>query len=229
MAMFKVCWGDEKDLPKTYHSGYAYFVKDKGLLYIDTTDEEGGRICLNAAGANGLIVDGEIVESDQFVRISDMIDVEHGGTGKTTLTLNALLLGNGTDAVKELEVPTDNFIIGSENGVVAATAEKIRTLLQVNTVQEIDNKIKNATTVAYEATLDVESWVPGDGESTYTYENEQLKCGKNGDVPPLITFSDNQEEYSKIESAEATKGQGIVFHIKETPQNPISIIIIDQM
>lgn len=229
MAMFKVYWGEKKDLPKTYHAGYAYFTTDDGMLYIDTTDEAEGRVEINAKGATGLIRDGQFIDADQFVDVDDVIDVEHGGTGKESVTKDSLLVGDGINPLKELAVPAGSMVAGDQTaGLKALTAEEVRTLLNLYTKEETENKIKDATTVAYEATLTVEGWSEDGEEYSQTYEQSQLQCGAYGDVPPIVTYRDNLEEYSKIDRAEATAKSGVKFYIKEPPKNAINIIVIDQ-
>jgi hypothetical protein len=81
----------------------------------------------------------------------------------------------------------------------------------------------------FTTTLTTSGWtLSNDGaEYIYTYSNTELTCGAEGDIPPMITYSSNQEEYSKITSAEATAGTGIEFRIPEKPSADIGLIIID--
>lgn len=87
--------------------------------------------------------------------------------------------------------------------------------------------INAATSVAYTTTLYASGWVTSGDTSTYTYSNTSLTCGKDGNVPPIVTYTDNLDDYSKIDSAEATAGVGITFTTSETIDNDINIIIID--
>jgi hypothetical protein len=52
LALFKISRGNVKDLPKTYNDGYCYVTIDEKKMYIDTTNDSSGRICLNAAVAD---------------------------------------------------------------------------------------------------------------------------------------------------------------------------------
>lgn len=101
-------------------------------------------------------------------------------------------------------------------------------LRAANGTDEVDyDDVIAATSVAYEATLYASGWVANSGTYTYTYSNTDLTCGKAGDVPPIVTYTSNLDEYSKIDSAEATAGVGITFTASEAFSNDIGIIIID--
>ena len=54
MALFKILKGKAENLPSEYHAGYMYITEDTGLIYLDTTDTAGGRICLNSEAATKL-------------------------------------------------------------------------------------------------------------------------------------------------------------------------------
>lgn len=56
MALFKINKGSKKNLPTTYNDGYCYFTTDDGKFYIDTSDDETGRVLLNAGTADALTV-----------------------------------------------------------------------------------------------------------------------------------------------------------------------------
>ena len=305
MALFKIYRGDRDDLPggadgKTpegtnkLHDGWAYFCMDTGELFIDA--DFGGstglkRVQVNALAATKLSNGTDTIEIDDIVLTSDTIDVEHGGTGRDTLTLNAVLVGNGTDIVKMIPANLGAFFVDTVNGepkfgvlpvgqggigantltnggilkgngtnavtalvgtgaLYAATsgapqfgnlpltmggtggnsAASARTNLSVYSKDEVDQALANATTVAYSTTLEAAEWVANsDGGFVYTYANTALKCGKNHDVPPEVTFTSNREEYNKINYAMADAGVGIKFYIDKVPTDDIGIIVIDQL
>jgi hypothetical protein len=52
LALFKIFKGLKANLPKTYNDGYCYVTTDDGKMYIDTTNDASGRICLNAGHAD---------------------------------------------------------------------------------------------------------------------------------------------------------------------------------
>ena len=56
MALFKIAKGEFANLPKTYNEGYVYLTTDTNKFYIDTTDNEDGRIALNSEMADRLSV-----------------------------------------------------------------------------------------------------------------------------------------------------------------------------
>lgn len=82
----------------------------------------------------------------------------------------------------------------------------------------------------YDETIFASGWVAGDDETySYTYSNTSLVCGKNGDIPPIITYTSNLDEYSEIDSAEATAGVGITFYASKQFENDIGILILDHL
>lgn len=95
------------------------------------------------------------------------------------------------------------------------------------TAEEIQNKFKAVTTNAYTATLAAASWTASGDSYQYVYSNTNLKCGPNGNVPPIISYTSNQDEYSNITSATATPGTGITFISSKKPTAAIGIVIID--
>ena len=183
--------------------------------------------------------------------------VAQGGTGQKTLTVNALLLGNGTDAVKMVSIEKGAIVTGDSTdgvsgllgtgalfadvsgvpkfgtlpikagGTGATTAAAARTNLDVYSKSETDNKMDEVTTVSYTATLAQANWVHSGDTYTYSYSNTNLKCGKNGNVPPIISWISNHDDYNKIDSAQATVGSGITFTASKAIEGDIEIVIID--
>lgn len=101
-------------------------------------------------------------------------------------------------------------------------------LRAANGTDEVDyDDVIAATSVAYYPTLYASGWVANNGTYTYTYSNTDLTCGKDGTVPPIVTYRTNLDEYSKIDSAEATAGVGITFYASEAFSNDIDIIVTD--
>lgn len=234
MALFKIFRGPESGLNAIpCHNGYAYFTEDTGNLYIDIGDTPGSRVQVNAHAADvlrSIAADGTVteVDIDDILLKTATLTVAQGGTGRNTLTVNAILLGNGANSVKMVAVSDNQFVLGdSTNGVKGVTAATARQTLDVYDKTTVDNKITDATSVAYSTTLNVAGWTAVSGKFQFTYSNTNLKCGKNGDVCPIITYTSNQTEYSKINKATATPGVGIVFEIDEKPSSDIGIIIID--
>lgn len=258
MALFKIFRGPEDNLKSVpLHEGYAYFTEDKGNLFIDISNEEGGRLQVNAYAAQILKNDVTEIDVDDIFLKNMTATVAQGGTGRNTLTVNALLVGNGTETLKMIEIAAGSLVIGNkENGVTGlqgtgalyavttgaptfgtlpiqvggtggTTAAQARTNLDVYSKSETDNQITGSTSVAYTTTLAATSWVLNGDMYTQTYSNTSLTCGKAGNVPPIITYTSNLEEYSKIDYADATAGSGITFYTKDKPESDIAIVIID--
>ena len=228
MALFKILKGSSKTLPTKITEGYAYFTTDEGNLFIDISGTQ--RVQVNAKGAANLIRDGEYIEADQFVTIDDNINVAHGGTGATTLTANAVLIGNGTSTIKMVTIPAGQFVVGdATNGIAGKNAADTRSALDVYSKSEVDSKVSGATTIAYTTTLTATGWSGSGSSYTQTWLQSALKCGKNGNVPPIVSYTSNQAEYSKIDRAEATAGQGITFYSSVKPSANIGLVIVDMM
>lgn len=258
MALFKIYKGEEELLTQIpMHEGYAYFCEDTGNLFIDIFNDVGGRVQVNAYAASILKKDTQEIDIDDIFLKEMTATVAQGGTGHETLTVNALLIGNGADAVKMVSIDKGGIVIGDEtNGVTgllgtgalfadvsgtpkfgtlpikaggtgATTAAAARTNLDVYSKSETDNKIDEVTTVSYTATLAQANWMQSGDTYTYSYSNSNLKCGKNGNVPPIISWISNHDDYNKIDDAQATVGSGITFTASKAIEGDIEIVIID--
>lgn len=258
MALFKIFRGTEEKLKQVpCHEGYAYFTEDGAHLYIDIGNNTGDRLQVNAYAAEVLSNGTTEIDVDDVFLKTMTASVAQGGTGANSLTVNALLIGNGTDPVKMVSLDNGSIAVGdttngikglkgtgalfasteglpqfgtlpiSAGGTGGTTAAAARNSLEVYSKTETDNEVKKVTRVQYTTTLFANQWIQGSGNYTYSYANTQLTCGKGGDVPPTITYTSNRQEYNKILTADATPGTGIVFTIKDKPANDIGIIIID--
>lgn len=187
---------------------------------------------------------------EQITQIQEAIgdtqwDVAHGGTGQTSLTINALLIGNGTNAVKMVVAGQNEFVLGdSANGVKSVDgtgfmykalgnaptfldAAGVRNQIDVYNKTEVQDLVNGATTTVYSENIAAASWQASGSEFIYEYRNSALKCGADGNVPPIISPTSNVDEYSNITSAEANAGVGITFHIGARPSGSIGILIVD--
>ena len=259
MALFKIYRGEEELLTQIpMHEGYAYFCENSGKLFVDISNDVGGRVQVNAYAAQVLKKDATEIDVDDIFLKNMIASVAQGGTGQKALTVNALLVGNGTDAVKMVSIDQGAIVTGdTTNGVTgllgtgavfaevsgtpkfgtlpltaggtgATTAAAARTNLSVYSKSETDNKIDEVTTVSYTVTLAQANWVHSGDTYTYSYSNTNLKCGKNGNVPPIISCTSNHDDYNKInDDAQATVGQGIVFTASKAISGDIGIVIID--
>lgn len=246
MALFKIYSGTANEFPSNYalHPGYAYFFEDSGELVIDTNNER-----INVKVSQLIkTVNGEVT----FVDVDDVLTTVGDG-----LTKNAILVGDENNTVRAIAIAVGSVVIGdaangitgingtgalyattsgapsfgtlpmSAGGTGATTAATARTNLDVYSKGETNNKIDEAITLAYSATLAQANWVQSGDTYTYTYSNTNLKCGKNGNVPPIITWTSNQDDYNKIHDAQATVGTGIIFTANNAIEGDIGIIIID--
>jgi hypothetical protein len=121
------------------------------------------------------------------------------------------------------DIGTERKVINSD-GVVDDTNDITYTGEDITSIKS--NATAN-TMVAYTATLAAASWVSDTTGYKYTYSNTNLTCGASGSVPPIITYTSNQDEYNYIDSATATAKSNIVFHATSKPTSAIGIIIMD--
>ena len=247
MALFKIYSGTADEFPSNYalHPGYAYFFEDSGELVIDTNN---GRIDVKVSQLIKT-VNGEVT----FVDVDDVLTA----ADSNGLTKNAILVGGENNTVRAIAITAGSVVIGdatngvkgingtgalyattsgapsfgtlpiSAGGTGATTTAAARTNLDVYSKGETNNKIDEVTTLAYSATLAQANWVQSGDTYTYTYSNTNLKCGKNGNVPPIITWTSNQDDYNKIDDAQATVGTGIIFTANKAIEGDIGIIIVD--
>lgn len=252
MALFKIYHGTADDFESingfsnyAIHPGYAYFFEDSGELVIDS---ENGRYNVNA---KTLVKESEAGEVE-FIDAEDVLV-----SGDTGIIKNAILVGGENNTVRAIEISAGSVVVGdADNGVKglngtgalyaltagtplfgtlpiaaggtgATTASAARTNLDVYSKGETGNKIDEVTTLAYSVTLAQKNWVQSGETYTYSYSNANLTCGKNGNVPPIITWISNQDDYNKIDDAQATVGTGITFTSSKAIEGDIEIVIID--
>lgn len=204
---------------------------------------------------------GDEIDIDDIFLTNMTATVAQGGTGLKTLTANTLLVGNGTSPVKLVSLENGSVLVGDNTntvkglkgvgalfsstsgtpqigtlpialggtgGVTVATA---RQNLEVYSKKDVDDKMAEITTKAYTFTLRTDGWITSGGIVTYELSVTNLTCGKDGNVPPIITYITNKDEYSKIDEAEADPAtKKITFTIKtesNKPENDIQIIVVD--
>lgn len=246
MALFKIYSGTADEFPQDYalHPGYAYFFEDSGELVIDT---DAGRIDVKAT-----ILVKNSGDELEFIDVDDVLVA-----GADGITKNAILVGGDNNTVRAIAIANGDLVVGNtEDGVAglngtgalyastlgapqfgtlpitaggtgATSAVAARTNLDVYSKKETEDKVDEVTTLAYTTTLAASGWVASEDLYTYTYTNTDLKCGKNGNVPLIISYTSNKDDWSKVDSAEAEPGQGIIFTSSKAIEGDIGIVIID--
>ncbi len=91
------------------------------------------------------------------------------------------------------------------------------------TLEDIDS----VTSKAYSATLIASQWSKDGDKWRYCYRNRDIKCGSEGNIPPLIACTSGEKDYALIAGAEATSGVGIDFWAEGKPSGDISITVTD--
>lgn len=248
MALFKFAGTKEQLDTVATHNGFVYVCADGvdadesgnllGEWFVDI-----GNTRYRLAAAALIDPNGEIVNVNDLVLQGDILEVSQGGLGRNTVTQNALLVGGKNQDNEDIvaEIPAAAGVLQAANaettpnygtvpvifgGTGATTAAQARGNLDVFSKTEVDTR---AVSVSYTATLLAENWVE-DSENevfTYTLRETRLMCGNSGLVPPLITYTSNEEEYSEINGATATPGVGITFTAENKPTENIGIIIVD--
>ncbi len=204
---------------------------------------------------------GDEIDIEDVFLTTMTATVAQGGTGLKTLTANALLVGNGTDPIKLVSLENGTILVGDDTEVIkglkgvgalfsktsgtpeigtlpielggtgAITAAQARQNLEVYDKTAVDDKIDEVTTKAYSFTLRAAGWVTNGDVTTYELAVAGLTCGKDGNVPPIVTYVTNRDEYSNIDSAEADPvGKKITFTVntaKNKPTQDIQIIVVD--
>lgn len=251
MALFKIYSGTADDFNGingfsnyAIHPGYAYFFEESGEFIVDT---ETGRYSVNAATLiknNGTTI--EFIDVDEVLYSPDGITKNALLVGGDTNTVRAiaidagaLVMGDATNGVAGVlgtgalfatisGAPKFDTLPIEAGGTNATTVADARTNLDVYSKKETSDRVAVATSVVYTTTLTASGWSGNaDDGYTYSYANASVRCGANGDVHPIITYTSNREEYNYIDSAEATVGVGIVFTSPTKPENNIAISIID--
>lgn len=203
MALFKIFKGYEHELNAVpLHEGYAYFCTDTGNMFIDISEEPGGRVPINAYAAEVLRDGEDVIEIDDILLkdAENGVPIELGGTG-------------------------------------AISAEQARANLELYSKTEVENKVKDSTSVAYGVTLIASGW---EEDLSYTVYINDLQCGAAGDVPPIVTCIENLDDYAKLIEIETiaepavkdaegnivTNGY-IIFKAKKLPKADIRLIVVD--
>ncbi len=177
MALFKIYKGLESELPKTYHKGYAYFATDRGNLYIDIDSSAdfttGTRVQVNAGVAIALDNGTTHIEIDDIVLKKDIISVAKGGTGLSSLTVNAVLVGNGTNAVKMIPTANGAFyatganaapqfgILPKEQGGTGNASGEASSAVKLKTSRNIQTNLSNTVSAAFDGSQNIEPGIKG--------------------------------------------------------------------
>lgn len=235
MALFKHAGTSTELATKEQHDGFVYATVD----YIDDEDPSLGDqgvaqwwVDINGkryrvAAASLIDADGNIFSIEDFVKTSDSIDLEHGGTAST---------GDATRDVAAAAGARSNLNVYSKTETDDRYCQKTETYTRT----AIDTAIDALHTVAYSKSLVAGGWIAPTEEGGYytcTVAIAGLVCGKDGQVPPSITIDDPDDKetlqtmrdaWQKVDHAIANTETGqIVFYAEEAPETTIDLIITD--
>ena len=102
--------------------------------------------------------------------ITGTLTVAHGGTGKTTHTANAILTGNGTDAINNIATASGAFYATKANGVAqfgtlptgqGGTGNTNGTVAKLTTARKISTNLASTVTASFDGSADITPGVSG--------------------------------------------------------------------
>lgn len=146
--------------------------------------------------------------------------------------INGLVDNNGAQSsadattyktYSQKEITNRIYALIPDSQSAGATIENKTTFSQ----KQITTKLNEISSKKYTASLVASGWTSSGSNFIYAYDNTNLRCGKDGDLPPIIQCNSNQTEYNYITSANVTPGEGIEFVASEKPASAINITIID--
>lgn len=98
----------------------------------------------------------------------EFVGVAHGGIGVTTLTSNAILLGNGTDGIQSSAIGISGTTLSSTDSSLITIAEGL-TVTGTTTIQG-DLNVTGTTTTINSSTIEIASSFTFEGSSADDYE-----------------------------------------------------------
>lgn len=209
MASFKMLKGPETGLSKiALTEGQGYLTTDTNKLFFDIKIEGlVQRIQINSKYAKGLRGSSGTLEISDIALKSEITSLN---TSITNLSSDMTTAKSNITTLQSDMTTAKSNITNLQSGLNTA-----------------NTNINKATSNSYSITITPANWATSGSKFTYTYSNTAIRCGKTGSVPPIITYTSNQKEYSYIESAVATAGTGIVFTATTKPTSNIGLIIVD--
>lgn len=150
---------------------------------------------------------------------------------------------NGKDYLAYHYVYQGSHYLDILNIEPATNMATIRNQLQVYSKTEVDNKLADVnvkTYKSYAVTISSSGWITDEttGNYKYVYTNTALKCGSDGNIPPIISFGNIDEtgnpapssyldDYANIYGASCTAGTGITFYANAAVTNTLTLKILD--
>lgn len=183
MALFKILKGQEKNLPKDYHEGWAYITTDEGNFYVDISDSERIKIASVADEAIKATQDS----SNQNIASTYIKNLSL--TDSATAPKYVITKGNGTES--DLAIP----IAGTSYGGIVTAADQT-----LHGVKTFDSGIKVLGSASTKP-LQVQNIVGLNTDNTglnalyLQYGNntdDTIYLGANGDY----SFTENGGQYS---------------------------------
>lgn len=122
----------------------------------------------------------------------------------------------------------------SDTARICLNAEEADVLVSADgtlelTAEQINEAIGNITRKQTAHTLTVANWVTSGDKYQQVITIPTLTGGPDHTISPIISYTDNQAEYSKIESATADfTTHTITFIIPEVPTGDIPILVQDR-
>lgn len=119
---------------------------------------------------------------------------------------------------------------------VAADLNETISNLEQQEFNDLRDLLEITQPVAYQISIETGDWIPDEnGIYSYFYENDNIRCGLSGDVPPIINCLSGKGTYSVIDYADAivkdedNPNGGIRFFLKDgkSPKDDVQLIVVD--
>ena len=174
------------------------------------------------AGTNISIANGDGVSGNPTINFTGTLPVANGGTGKTSLTVNRVLLGNGTSAVQEVAPGTTGNVLTSDGTTwgssplptiptQASTAEIAAESAVTKYISP--DRIKNSPAVA-------KAWCVftfgTSGNTSTLLKGYNIASISGASSSPRITFINAMADTNYVALVTDEAGGGLLSHTKTT-------------
>lgn len=174
------------------------------------------------AGTNIAVTNGDGVSGNPVISFTGTLPVANGGTGKTSLTANRVILGNGTSAVQEVAPGTAGNVLTSDGTTWGSSA--LPTIPTQATTGEIaaesavtkyisPDRLKNSPAVA-------KAWCVftfgSSGNTSTLLKGYNIASISGSSSSPRITFTNAMADTNYVALVTDEAGGSLLSHTKTT-------------
>lgn len=153
MSQFKISTGQSVNIPTIYEEGHVYFTQDDGKIYIDTSNEQSGRVLVNAGAADKITIDngspvqpvffqnGIPVSIDFTIESSVPKDAKFTDTTYDIVTVDKAGLMSSADKIKLDNLSEKTGVLTFGKYVYDGTKDVHVDIFQGETIQTQEDKI----------------------------------------------------------------------------------------